>query len=100
VIVLGAVVALGVKAPLAIAMGLVGLFAVFHGHAHGSEMPLDAAGGAYGAGFVLATALLHMAGIALGVTIGRIGDVHGRAIYRFGGAFIALAGVAILMRVI
>ena len=100
VIVLGAVVALGVKAPLAIAMGLVGLFAVFHGHAHGSEMPLDAAGGAYGAGFVLATALLHMAGIALGVTIGRIGDAHGRAIYRFGGAFIALAGVAILTRVI
>jgi hypothetical protein len=35
-----------------------------------------------------------MAGIALGVTIGRIGDAHGRAIYRFGGAFIALAGVA------
>ena len=62
VVVLGAVVALGVKAPLAIAMGLVGLFAIFHGHAHGTEMPLDASGGAYGAGFVLATALLHIAG--------------------------------------
>jgi hydrogenase/urease accessory protein HupE len=39
VIVLGATVALGIKAPVAIAMGLVGLFAIFHGHAHGSEMP-------------------------------------------------------------
>ena len=86
VIVLGAVVALGVKAPLAIAMGLVGLFAIFHGHAHGTEMPLDASGGAYGAGFVVATALLHIAGIALGVAIGRIGDAYGRAAYRLGGA--------------
>jgi urease accessory protein len=96
VIVLGAVVALGVKAPLAIAMGLVGLFAIFHGHAHGSEMPLDASGSAYGAGFVLATALLHVAGIALGVAIGRIGDAYGRAAYRLGGAFVVLAGVALL----
>src|SRR6476659_1401554 len=50
VIVLGAIVALGIKAPLAIAMGLVGLFAIFHGHAHGSEMPLAAATGVYAAG--------------------------------------------------
>jgi urease accessory protein len=95
VIVLGAVVALGVKAPLATAMGLVGLFAIFHGHAHGTEMPLDASGGAYGAGFMLATALLHVAGIALGVAIGRIGDAYGRAAYRLGGAFVVLAGVAL-----
>ncbi len=73
VIVLGATVALGIKAPVAIAMGLVGLFAIFHGHAHGSEMPLDAGAGTYAAGFMLATALLHMAGIALGAMIGRIG---------------------------
>ena len=79
-----------------IVMGLVGLFAIFHGHAHGTEMPLDASGGAYGAGFVLATALLHIAGIALGVAIGRIGDAYGRAAYRLGGAFVVLAGVALL----
>src|SRR5262245_44722418 len=47
VIVLGAIVAFGVKAPLAVAMGGVGLFAIFHGHAHGSEMPLDASGFEY-----------------------------------------------------
>src|SRR5258708_1334702 len=45
VIVLGAIVALGVKTPLAVAMGIVGLFAIFHGYAHGTEMPLDASGG-------------------------------------------------------
>src|SRR6476646_2123835 len=50
VIVLGAVVAFGVKAPLAVAMGAVGLFAISHGHAHGSEMPLVASGFAYGIG--------------------------------------------------
>ena len=78
VVVLGAIVALGVRAPLAVAMALVGLFAVFHGSAHATEMPLGVAGVAYGAGFLLATALLHAAGIALGVAIGRIGEAYGR----------------------
>ena len=96
VIVLGAVVALGVKAPLAVAMGVAGLFAVFHGHAHGTEMPLDAAGAAYAAGFMLATALLHLGGIALGFVIGRIGESFSRHTFRLGGALVALAGVAIL----
>jgi urease accessory protein len=100
VVVLGAIVALGAKTPLAIAMALVGLFAVFHGHAHATEMPLDAAGGAYGAGFVAATALLQAAGLAVGVAIGRIGDAYGRAAYRLGGALVALVGVAILAHVI
>ena len=96
VIVLGAVVALGVKAPLAAAMGMVGLFAVFHGHAHGTEMPVDAGGAAYAAGFMLATALLHLGGIALGVVIGRVGDIHGRLVYRVAGALVTLAGLVIL----
>jgi urease accessory protein len=98
VIVLGAVVAFARRAPVAIAVALVGVFAIFHGHAHGTEMPLDAAGGAYAAGFMLATALLHAAGIALGFAIGRI--AHGRAGYQLGGSLVALAGVAILMHLI
>jgi urease accessory protein len=100
VIVLGAMVALGVKAPLAVAMGIVGLFAIFHGYAHGTEMPLDASGGVYAAGFMLATALLHVAGIALGFLIGRIGDSYGRLAYQLGGGLVALAGVGILAHVI
>src|SRR4029453_15517611 len=67
VILLGAIVAFPRTAPVAIAVGIVGLFAIFHGHAHGTEMPLDASAGAYAAGFMLATALLHAAGIALGL---------------------------------
>src|SRR5262245_41105334 len=47
VIVLGAIVAVGVKAPVAVAMGIVGLFATFHGYAHGAEMPENAGGLAY-----------------------------------------------------
>jgi urease accessory protein len=96
VIVLGAMVALGTKAPLAVAMALAAVFAVFHGHAHGSEMPLDAGGVAYGAGFVLASALLIAAGIALGAVISRIGETYGRTVYRLGGSLVALIGVAVL----
>src|SRR5262249_12614795 len=94
VIVLGAMVAFAHTAPLAIAVGIVGLFAIFHGHAHGTEMPLDAAASTYAAGFMLATMLLHVAGIALGFAIGSI--AYGRAAYQLGGSLVALAGVAIL----
>src|SRR5262249_15114567 len=94
-VVLRALLAFAPQAPVALAVGGVGLVAIFHGHAHGTEMPLDAAAGAYAAGFMLATALLHTAGIALGLAIGRI--AHGRAAYQLGGSLIALAGVAILM---
>ena len=94
VIVLGGIVAFARSAPIVIAMGIVALFAIFHGHAHGSEMPLEAAVATYAAGFMLATALLHAGGIALGCAIGRVAD--GRAGYQLGGALVALAGVAIL----
>ena len=72
-IALGLAVALRISLPMLIAMALVGLFAIFHGHAHGAEMP-DASGFAYAAGFVLATALLHGVGIGLGVVAGRLGE--------------------------
>lgn len=96
VIVLGAIVAFGIKAPAAVAMAVVGLFAVFHGHAHGSEMPETAAGLAYGLGFMLATALLHVAGIGIGFLIGWVGDKQGPIVVRTAGAAASLAGVAIL----
>jgi urease accessory protein len=72
VVVLGAVAVFGVAMPVAAAMGLVAFFAVFHGYAHGVEMPETVSGLAYGAGFVAATALLHGIGIGigLGLTVG------------------------------
>jgi urease accessory protein len=96
VIVLGAIVALRLKAPVAIAMAVVGLFAMFHGHGHGSEMPENTAGMAYGLGFMIATALLHLGGIAIGFLIGRIGDERGPVFVRATGAVAAVAGLAIL----
>jgi urease accessory protein len=92
VIVLGAVVAAGRRMPVVLAMALAGIFAVFHGHAHGTEMPLNASGLEYGAGFVLATALLHGAGVGLG--LGAATAARPLAL-RFGGGAIALAGLAL-----
>lgn len=96
VVVLGAVVAFGVKAPVALAMAVVGLFAIFHGHAHGAEMPEDAGGLAYAAGFMIATALLHTAGLAAGLLIATAGRQTGPAMVRSAGGLAALAGVGLL----
>ena len=66
---LGAVVAACVKPPLWMAAILVGVFAVFHGHAHGSELPAAVNPLAYGIGFVVSTGLLHLCGIVIGLLI-------------------------------
>ena len=96
VIALGLAVALQWKAPVAAATALVGLFAVFHGHAHGAEMPVDAFGLEYGLGFLLATAVLHVLGIGLAFSIARFGQVATPRTIRIGGAAMAVAGVGIL----
>ena len=100
VIVLGLAVALQWKWPVAAAMGLVGIFAIFHGHAHGAEMPVDASGLEYGLGFMLATALLHVVGIGFGLGIARFGRVYSPRAIQFGGVAMAIAGVGILTGVI
>lgn len=97
VIVLGLAVALRIGVPTLAAMALAGLFAIFHGHAHGAEMPQDLSGYEYAAGFLLATALLHAVGVALGFAAGRLAEQGGwRAAQAAGGAM-ALAGVALLV---
>ena len=97
-IVLGLAVALRISLPTLAAMALAGLFAIFHGHAHGAEMPQMPAGSAYAAGFMLATALLHGAGIALGLLAGRLAERGGWRVAQAAGGAMALAGVAILLR--
>jgi len=99
VVVLGAAVALGIRAPVAVAMGIAGLFAIFHGHAHGAEMPVDASGLTYGMGFMIATALLHVGGLGLGFLIGAAGDRYG-LVMRSAGGLAAIAGLAILTGVL
>jgi len=93
-IVLGAMVALAVRPALWVAAVLVGAFAIFHGHAHGAELPPGADAIAYSLGFVIATGLLHLAGIGFG-TLARW--PAGRIAVRAVGGAIALAGVAFLV---
>ncbi|WP_315834011.1 HupE/UreJ family protein [Bradyrhizobium prioriisuperbiae] len=65
-LVLGVAVALRLRLPFAAAAVVVAVFAIFHGHAHGAELPGSANPLAYGVGFVVATGLLHLCGIAIG----------------------------------
>ncbi len=96
-VVLGLLIAFAVRAPLWAAAAIVGVFAVFHGHAHGTELPDAANPLAYGVGFVVATGLLHLGGIGLGVLAG---SVTGRVALRTIGAGIAAAGAGFLFGVI
>lgn len=99
VIMLGLAVALRWNPPTAVAMGVVSLFAVFHGHAHGAEMPMDASGLQYALGFLAATALLHVAGIGLGFALGRVGT-RSHVATQLGGGAMALAGLGIMTGVL
>ena len=92
-LVLGLLVVFMIKAPLPLAAALVGVFAIFHGHAHGTELPEAANPIAYAVGFVIATGLLHLFGILLGALID---SKPGRIAVRTGGALIALVGAAFL----
>jgi urease accessory protein len=74
---------------------LVGFFAVFHGHAHGAELPPGGNGLLYSVGFVAATGSLHAAGIGLGL-VHRWG--WGRVALRAAGGAVALAGCGFLWR--
>ncbi len=93
VIVLGLAVALAVRAPVWLGAVLIGVFALFHGHAHGTEIPETAAGIEYLAGFALATAILHGVGIALAIGATRSG--LSAYVIRAVGAAVAVAGVAL-----
>jgi urease accessory protein len=92
-IVLGLMVALAARPPLWAAAVLVGAFAIFHGYAHGKELPDGANAVAFSAGFVIATGLLHLCGIAFGLLTRW---PAGRYAVRGAGGVIALVGVAYL----
>ncbi len=91
----GAAIAVPQKLPTVAAAGLVGFFALFHGFAHGAELPAAAGAAGYAAGFLAASAMLHVAGIALATFAARVRPTA----VRFGGAAMAVAGVALLIGV-
>ena len=94
-VILGTLVATAARPPLALAAIVVAAFAIFHGHTHGTAMPLAGVPLAYGAGFVVATGLLHLCGIGIGVLIrwpygARLIRVLGGAIAAVGIFFLAI----------
>ncbi len=92
-VVLGLLIAFAVRAPLWVAAVIVGVFAIFHGHAHGTELPEAFNAYGYAVGFVVGTGLLHLAGIALGfLTKSGVGTAAVRGV----GGLIALVGAAFL----
>ncbi|HSH46563.1 MAG TPA: HupE/UreJ family protein [Longimicrobiales bacterium] len=95
VVALGGLVALAARFPLAAASVAVAGFALFHGHAHGTEAPLAASGLFYGLGFLASTAVLHAAGIAA-VRLARAGAATRNPVWvRTAGAAISFAGLAL-----
>jgi urease accessory protein len=92
-IVLGMMVATAARPPVWVAAMLVGVFAVFHGYAHGAELPNAANALAYGVGFVVATGLLHLTGILIGLLVrwpvgAKVVRVGGGAVAAVGGWFL------------
>ncbi len=90
VVVLGALIFFALRLPVVVACVIVGIFALFHGYAHGLELPSAADPIGYSAGFVLCTGLLHLAGIALG-TLRAL--PAGTLALRGAGGAMALAGL-------
>jgi urease accessory protein len=96
-IVLGLMVAIEARPAIWVAVIIVGAFAIFHGHAHGAELPTGADAVAYSLGFVIATGLLHLVGIAFGL-LARW--PMGKLAVRTMGALIVCTGAVFLSRLV
>ena len=94
-VVMGLMVTLAARPPVWVAAVIVGVFAIFHGHAHGEEMPESTNALAYAIGFVISTGLLHLAGIAFGLLVKW---PWGRVAIRAGGGVIAAVGFGFLFK--
>jgi urease accessory protein len=94
VVVLGAMVAFRAQPSLAVSVPLIGLFALLHGYSHGVELPAEVSALSYGAGFIVATGVLHLIGIGLGLSFNRLPV---RFAARTAGGVIAVLGVALLV---
>ena len=97
-VLLGLIIAAERKLPILLAMAGVGFFAIFHGYAHGTEMPTTAEPVLYAAGFLTGTALIHIAGLV-------IGDIakhyeSGKIVLRVGGGVISMIGVLFIFGVL
>lgn len=93
VVVIGLLTLVALQVPAPVGMAMVGFFAFFHGYAHGGELG-DAGALSFCAGFAVATAILHAAGVGIGLGMGRlVGGPLGRTFTRAAGALTALGGL-------
>ncbi|AFY94784.1 HupE/UreJ family protein [Chamaesiphon minutus] len=95
--ILGLLLLFAARLPLAVSAGIVGILAIFHGYAHGAEMPETVSGLAYGGGFLISTALLHLAGIGIGFAIDRYQPKFPERWFRIGGGAVVLGAVYVLI---
>lgn len=99
-LVLGMLITMAVRVPVSIAMTLAAASAIFHGFAHGAEMPENTTGFMFAAGFVIATALLHIFGILLGLGIARFSRAASQRMLKVAGGVAALVGVALVSGIV
>ena len=95
IVVFGALLASSRPLTVATTTALVACFALFHGHAHGTEAAADISGTAYAAGLMWASALLHLGGVLIAVMLMRVLHAQGEKVLQIGGGAIAAAGVAV-----
>jgi len=97
-IILGAIIASERRLPIILTMIGVGFFAIFHGYAHGNEMPQTAQPFTYALGFLTGTAIIHITGVLIGDISKRY--QRGSQVLRFGGGLIALVGLLFVFGII
>jgi urease accessory protein len=95
--ILGLLLLFVARLPLAISVSIVGILAIFHGYAHGAEMPETALGLTYGLGFIISTAALHLVGIGIGWGIDRYQPQFQELLFRLGGGVTIAGAVYILI---
>ena len=93
-LIFGGLVLMATRLPLAVSISIVGLLAVFHGYAHGEEMPKNAAALEYAAGFMVATAALHLSGVGIALLMNKL--LKDRLV-RLAGGGIILGGIYVLV---
>lgn len=94
-LILGALVLMATRLPLAVSISLVGILAIFHGYAHGEEMPKDTSALEYAVGFVVATAALHLSGVGIAMLMNKF--LQDRLV-RLAGGGIIIGGIYVLVQ--
>ncbi len=96
--ILGLLLLFAARFPLTFSASIVAILAIFHGYAHGAEMPETASGLTYGSGFIISTTALHLAGIGMGLGIDRVQPKLQSLLFRIGGGAVLIGAVAVLMK--